>query len=218
VALAPTNLASAAMSRVFYREASLHWGSPRLTRLATALTGGGLLASLPLFAFLLVWGDNLFAICFGDRWNQAGEFAQVLAVPLWLALQNGWPERVFEVAGRQRVSFTLQMGSDAVQASVLVVAFTLTHDPLATISCYAVSYTAYQVAYLFTVYRIAKFPVRPLVRTLVLNAFLMVAAASLLAVFRSTSPWESGLTLVLSAGLACCSSALAAHRIWRAGI
>ena len=215
VTLAPTNLASSAISRVFYREAAIHWGKPRLEKLAVRLTSVGLTISMPAFALLLIWGDELFSLCFGSNWTQAGQFAQLLAIPLWLALQNGWPERVFEVAGKQHISFAVQLTSDAVQAVVILVAYTMSRDPLLTIGCYAVSYTTYQVVYLFTVYRVASFSLTTLFRSLMLNAAGMAAVAAGLLAIRTSSPMSATLTLSVSTALIVCACAYLAARIWR---
>jgi O-antigen/teichoic acid export membrane protein len=166
IMLAPISLASAALSRVFYREATVHWGTPRLMNLATTLTSVGLLASAPAFAFMLCWGDELFVLIFGDAWRMGGQFAQVLAVPVWLALQNGWPERVFEIAHKQYISFSIQLGFDLLNISVVLATYLTTKDPVLTVGLYAVSYTVYQLAYLVTVYRVAAFGMTLLMRIL----------------------------------------------------
>ena len=166
VTLAPTVLISSAMSRVMYREAALRLGTPELERLAHGLTRAGLWLSLPGFGFLLVWGDRLFEILLGPPWTTAGEFSQRLAIPLWIAIQTGWPERLFEAAGRQRRSFIIQLSFDALHAIAMIVCFWVTRDPVLTVSVYAVSLTVYHLTYLAAVYGVAGFARRPLARVL----------------------------------------------------
>lgn len=202
VTLAPTQLVSLALSRVFYREAALHLGEPRLERLALALTRGGLAASCVPFAFLLVWGDELFSFAFGDQWEGAGSFAQKLAVPLWLALQTGWPERLFEAARKQNVSFSLQMGFDALHATTIVTIFVATRDAQLTVAGYAVTFTLYQVTYLVAVYRVAGFDLRPLVRALAWATAAFSAVSLGMILLRVLSPGGPVITMLCSGGAA----------------
>lgn len=199
IMVAPISLASAALSRVFYREATIHWRTPRLMSLATSLTSVGLLASAPAFALMLCWGDEIFALLFGDTWRTAGRFAQALAVPVWLALQNGWPERVFEIAQRQYVSFSIQVGFDVLNVSIVLGTYLSTRDPVLTVACYAVSYTGYQLVYLVAVYRVAAFDTALLMRVIAQGASTFVVVFGAISAIRWLLPAQSAL--ILSAGV-----------------
>lgn len=177
IMVAPISLASAALSRVFYREATIHWQTPRLERLATSLSRVGLVMSAPSFALMLCWGDEVFVLVFGDSWRTAGQFAQALAVPVWLALQNGWPERVFEIAQRQYVSFSIQLTFDLLNVSIIVGTYLTTRDPILTVALYAVSYTLFQLVYLAAVYRVAAFETALLLGNLMRGAAVFVLVA-----------------------------------------
>lgn len=188
ITLAPASLASSAMSRVFYHEAAANLGSPHLPRLASRIIRTGLWLSAPAFAFLLVWGDLLFTVVFGDEWELAGTFASILAVPLWLAMQAGWPERLYEVTGRQRVSFTIQIFFDVLHVTVLAVSYAISRSPVTAVVAFAVTYSLYHVSFLVGVHRVASFPVMPLVRALLTGTALFGIATIVQLMIRSTSP------------------------------
>lgn len=109
----PNLIATAALSQVFYREALDLRGTAHFEAMTSRLLRLTLLASAPLFAFVLTWGDVMLSFVFGTKWVQAGLYAMILAPAAWLSLQTGWPERLFEVAGRQDLSFKIQVTFDA---------------------------------------------------------------------------------------------------------
>lgn len=191
VVLAPISLVSSALSSVFYKEAAEHLGTPRLEGLALSLARAGLLVTIPSFALILVWGDQLFEMVFGAPWLNAGEFAQRLAVPLWLAFQTGWPQRLFEAAGRQRVSFVIQISFDALHAVVIIATYVLTGDALLAVGLYAVTLSLFHLTYLVAVSKIAGFDLAPLFRLLG-TAFGGFAAVALGLVLMRATLGESG--------------------------
>lgn len=188
IMLAPTSLISGALSSVFYREASRHLGTPRLEALAIALSRWGLFLTIPGFAFVAVWGDELFALVFGDQWRAAGTFARLLAVPMWLALQTGWPERLFEASRRQGVSFTIQIGFDALHALVVTGTYFGTGNAVLAVGAYAVTYSTYHLVYLVAVFRVAGFDLSALRRIMVraVGGFALVTGA--FSAFRAWMP------------------------------
>lgn len=202
VMLAPTTLISGALSSVFYREAAEHLGTPRLKELALALSRWGLLLPIPAFAFVAVWGDELFVLVFGAEWRTAGDFARILAVPLWLALQTGWPERLFEAARRQGVSFAIQMGFDALHAVVVVGVYFGSGSALWAVGAYAVTYSAYHVSYLVAVFGIAGFGHAELARVGAVAVLGFAGGAGVLGLGRGLLPLDTGVNFVVAAMVA----------------
>lgn len=196
---APTSLVSAALSSVFYREAALHLGTPRLKTLALTLSRWGLVLTMPGFAFVAVWGDELFALVFGQTWRTAGDFARLLAVPLWLALQNGWPQRLYEATGRQRISFTIQMCFDALHAVVVIGVYAGTGSAMLAVAAYAVTYSAFHITYLAVVFGLAGFGRRELWRVGSAAALGFAVVAALLGGARWWSPLGAVGDFVLAA-------------------
>ena len=113
VLIAPTRLVSSALSQVFYKEAVDFLNQPRLEFLARRMLWVGLMFGFPGFAVITIWGDVLFVAVFGSNWDYAGRVAMILAPSMWLCLQTGWVQRIFEATGRQRLSFSVQGIFDA---------------------------------------------------------------------------------------------------------
>lgn len=101
----PLGLVPNALAQVFFPEmardrANLAAWGPRLLAL---LLGLGVLLAAPVAA-VLVYGPDLYAFALGDRWREAGLFAQILVLPnLMLMLANGY-DRIYFVLQRQRAA------------------------------------------------------------------------------------------------------------------
>ena len=194
--VAPVVLFSSAVSRAFYKEAVDNIGSPQLHRTVVLLTRLGLLGALVPFAWLSAWGSELLPTLLGDEWKLAGQMAALLAPAVWMSLQTGWPERMFEVTRRQGVSFTIQMAFDSLHAVVVLTTLALTGSPLLTVAAFATSMFAFHVTYLVAVYKVAGYPSAQLVRDIGLSSGLYVLTWLAFAGLRSRS--DSQLTMWLS--------------------
>lgn len=201
VLMAPTLLASNAFSQVFFREAVSLNGTARLEALTLTLLRAGLVALAPLFAFCAVWGDVVFVSIFGESWRTAGSFAMVLAPAAWMAVQTGWPERLFEVNSRQGVSFALQLGSDAVTAGAFAAAYLLGNDPVMAVAVFALCNVVYHHAYLLAIFRVSTFAVSGLVRVVCAGwlvfalCFVALGALRLQIGTAGAAGWMMALTL-----------------------
>jgi len=198
---APTLLASNAFSLVFYREAVTLRGSHRLQQLTQRLLLTGLTVLAPIFAFCAVWGDVLFVAIFGDEWRNAGKFAMVIAPSAWMAVQTGWPERLFEVNMRQGVSFTVQLGFDVLTAIAFAAAYLISDDAIVAIVFFALCNVLYHHVYLLAIFHVAGFSIKALVQIILLGwltfalCFAMLGAMRLLSGFVGASTWIAGLAL-----------------------
>jgi len=167
IVLAPTLLISNALSQVYYREAVALKGTVRLHDMTVTLIRTGLLVTAAPFAFCAAWGGDFFSVVFGATWREAGVFAMVLAPAAWVSTQTGWPERLFEVNGRQGVSFTVQIIADTFMIAALAAVLVSTSSPFWGVVAYAVSNAIYQFAYLISIFRISQFPLRKLTATII---------------------------------------------------
>ncbi|WP_054507847.1 lipopolysaccharide biosynthesis protein [Achromobacter xylosoxidans] len=214
VLLAPTLLVSASLSQVFFREAVAFKGTPHLQSITLGLLKLTLLAGAPLFAFCTVWGDVFFGYLFGDKWQTAGTYAMILAPAAWLALQTGWPERLFEVAQRQHVSFTIQVSADIITAVAVILPLALGNSIIGAIIGFAVANSSYHVVYLVAIFRVSQFDNRPLMRALSAGSGVyMLATVALVAVRLGggpSMPW-----LILAAALAAIIAATLALAQWQ---
>ncbi|MGX9389287.1 lipopolysaccharide biosynthesis protein [Nitrobacteraceae bacterium UC4446_H13] len=175
----PALLATAALSQVFYREAAEWWGKPRLEALVTGLLGLSMRASAPVFAVICVWGDTFFDAVFGTSWRQAGIYAMVLAPAAWLALQTSWPERMFEVAMRQDVSFKIQITFDSLTIITVIIPLALKYDPIFSVVGWSICNVIYHLSYLMGIFAVSRFNM-PLLRQIVISSTALFAGSCLL--------------------------------------
>lgn len=153
----PMLLATAGLSQVFYREAIEHKGATRIETTARALLRLTLCSLAPLFVFVCVWGDVVFAALFGAKWREAGIYAMILAPAAWLSVQTSWPERLFEVAGRQEVSFKVQMIFDMLTAIAVIFPLLVGADPIVSVVGFAIVNCIYHLVYLAAIFSVSGF-------------------------------------------------------------
>jgi len=173
--LAPTLLVSNSLSQVFFKEAVAKKYDVRLEKLTLSLLSTGIFASAPLFAFVGVFGEQLFIRVFGVSWGTAGMMAAALAPAAWLALQTGWPERLFEVHMRQGVSFAVQISCDVITAIAVASVLWASKNPLWAVIAYAICNIAYHHIYLYALFKISAFSALSLAKCL-LKAWLFYLA------------------------------------------
>lgn len=200
---APATLMAGSLSQVFYREAAEHRGTERLRLLTAKLLLVTLAFTAPAIAFVAVWGDDAFALVFGERWRTAGTYAMVLAIPAWLSIQTAWPERLYESVGRQSVSFAVQVGFDVVTTLAVFGAAWSGIDPLGIVVLFAIVNSVFHLTYMTGMFWVAGFGVSTLVPVLGRGLALFAAiATAMLACRFLPAPW--GLVLAaICAALAC---------------
>ncbi len=85
VLILPASLVAAAVSQVFFGEASFRRSDPqRLHDLARNLTVSLLAFAIPTYTVVMVAGSTLIQAFLGNQWVQAGHYAQIMAP--WLLL------------------------------------------------------------------------------------------------------------------------------------
>ena len=85
VLVLPASLVAAAVSQVFFGEASVRREDPkRLHDLAYNLAVSLFVFAIPTYVTVMVCGQALIVTIFGSQWQEAGQFAQVLAPSLIL--------------------------------------------------------------------------------------------------------------------------------------
>lgn len=209
---APATLLAASLSQVFYREAAEHSGTDRLRQLTTAILGASMTFTAPAIAFLLVWGSDAFAFAFGKEWRTAGNFAVILAVPAWLAMQTSWPERLFEASGRQGTSFAIQIGFDGFAFATVLGAAALGRSPVEIVTIFAVVNSAFHCVYLIGLFAVAGFGAQALIPVVARGLLILGASVAAMAALR-VLPGNAGLvSAAVCAGMACAALALHGFR------
>jgi O-antigen/teichoic acid export membrane protein len=155
ILMAPGTFLTSALGAVFYREAASHCGTPQFQALMLSLLRAAAFALIPGFAFLALWGPDFFAFILGERWREAGSFAAVLAVPMGLASVTSWPERLFEVRGRQDLSFAIQVVFDTLTVGAVCLTLWWNGSAFEAIWMFAMVQTAYHLCFLAALCRLA---------------------------------------------------------------
>jgi O-antigen/teichoic acid export membrane protein len=68
-----------------------------------------LVSSILPFAILIIFGADIFALAFGEKWRGAGEYSQILGVMFFFRFTVSPLTYVFYVANKQRLDFYLHL-------------------------------------------------------------------------------------------------------------
>ena len=153
----PISFLSVSLSRVFYKEAAVHYQKPKLERLAVKLTDKIALIFTPAFVFFIFWHVEIFKYLFGNQWIEAGKYAAIFSPVSFLFLFTSWPERIFEVAQKQQIVFFIQLFSDIIIISTIWSLLYLGFKPLTAIIVYSVISCCYHLVYLIAAFKVGQF-------------------------------------------------------------
>lgn len=159
---APVYLVSRAFGQVFYREAARKFGSRELEALFFNMMFAMSRAMTPLLVVFIFFAEPVFGFVFGDEWREAGTYAVVLAPAIFLFLFTSWPERLYEVARKQNVSFVIQLGFDLLNVALVVGLLQLDMPVITVLAGYGIVLGLQQLAYLSAIGKIAGFSTKRL--------------------------------------------------------
>jgi O-antigen/teichoic acid export membrane protein len=168
----PISFLSTSLSQVYFREARDRLGTPELEQLTTRMCGALAVVFAPAFVGLAWFGEDIFALAFGEGWRVAGTFAAVYAPAGYLMLFSSWPERIFEAAGKQWIPFAVQAVSLGAAIAIAVLALSAGTGALGLVAWCSALQVATQLAYLLAAFRIAGFGKGVLVPALVWSVAL----------------------------------------------
>ncbi len=197
VLYSPVSFLSSSLSQVFYKEAADSIGTPAFKALVARLLGGIILVFTPAFVALVFWGPELFAFAFGAKWREAGVYAAIFAPAAWLFLFSSWPERIFEVAGRQQLSLAIQLVSDILSVTVVLALLWQEASPRVVLAAYTAIACAYHCAFVTAAFNVARLPVSILWGAVARSAIMIVAAAAAFAACRQFGP-RQGLVVAIA--------------------
>jgi hypothetical protein len=113
----PNSLLSSAIRPVFFqRAASTDFRS--LEGLINRALHSLAICVVPFWILFLFHAKTLFALVFGEPWREAGLYASILSVPAIPLLLGNWLDRAFDVLGRQRLAFTLELVFSGISVGV----------------------------------------------------------------------------------------------------
>ena len=153
----PVTFLSSSLGRIFFKEASIHFQTPRLEEIAEKIFFGIAQLFTPVFVFFMFWAPEIFRYVFGKSWIEAGKYAAIFAPVAFLFLFTSWPERIFEVAQKQQIPFFIQITSDAIIISTILSVLHFKAKPITCVLIYTLVACLYHSVYLFAVFKVAKF-------------------------------------------------------------
>ncbi len=129
----PIGLIAVSIGQVFYQEMS----AKKLLNDRAILFEKTLLKLLkiasPIFAFIMIFGDKLFAFIFGAEWIVAGEYAQIISLWLFFVFLISPLTQVFNILEEQRIFLKLNFLSFSLRIVSLLIGGLYFHDILITL-------------------------------------------------------------------------------------
>ncbi|MGO9206734.1 MAG: oligosaccharide flippase family protein [Candidatus Limnocylindrales bacterium] len=196
VLVLPSSLVAAAVSQVFFGEASFRRADPhRLHDLAHNAAVCLFVFSIPTYAVVMVGGPTLIEVVFGHRWALAGHYAQIMSP--WLMLWSvASPVSTLVLVGRrERESLAYTAAELGLEASSLGIG-ALLHSLTVGIAILSAVSVLLNVAALWRFLRVASVSLRELVRPAGRIVALTVPCLALLVLVGIAAP---ALVLLASA-------------------
>lgn len=117
----PVQLAGAAMSKVFYKKASLPSSENQSHQLLMQLLRFTFAAGLLMTILLVGIGEELFTFVLGDRWLVSAQYAVILAPCIWIMLCFSPLSVIFDAKDCQRIELILNLVMFAVRVVAIVI-------------------------------------------------------------------------------------------------
>ncbi|MCH2223930.1 MAG: lipopolysaccharide biosynthesis protein [Crocinitomicaceae bacterium] len=156
----PLILAGLALSQVFFQRCSEKYnkGEDILPLISKALKVLVLISIVP-FTFIFIFGGDIFAFVFSEKWRGAGEFSEIMA-PWFLANFLVSPLSFLPIViGKQREFFQIAtIGTFVMILSVFVPAYIIKADVSTMLWAMSLSQVAY---FLFVIFKIFQFVKQP---------------------------------------------------------
>lgn len=164
VLILPASLVAAAVSQVFFGEASFRRADPeRLHVLARGAAVSLFVFSIPTYGVVTVAGSVLLRAVFGARWETAGLFAQVMAPSIVLWSVANPISTLLLIGRRERESLAFTAAEVTLKAGSLVVG-ALVHSLIVGIVVLSMTSVFLEIGALWRFLRVASVSLNELIR------------------------------------------------------
>jgi O-antigen/teichoic acid export membrane protein len=99
--------------------------------------------------------EPLVGLAFGPAWAASAELFALLAFPFAWTLLTGWPERIFEVRGRQATGFLLHLFWAFAGGAALALSAFAAAEPRVSVIAFAAATCLFQIVYAGVAFRLA---------------------------------------------------------------
>jgi lipopolysaccharide exporter len=166
----PNTLLSGSIRPVLFQKVASE-GVPKMAGTLIKVVRLLMVGAAPLWALFLLHNGTIFALVFGEPWREAGQLAAILSIAAVPLLLGNWMDRLFDVLGRQRLAFSMEISFSALSIAAIVFGMLVLKDPLLAIIMQTSVLAVYYWFWLFALFRIASFPTGYLINTMVIAAF-----------------------------------------------
>ena len=160
----PASLVSSAIKPVIFQMAARELGSGRVERLVVRLLMLETIFGAPVLVFFLFNARWVFGIVFGDAWAAAGTYAMWLALPAFTRLLASWPDRVFDITGRQRLALLMEVLYDILSLALFGLSLAWLNSVKWAVGLHSSVTALYYLILVVVAFRVAKFSLRGLWR------------------------------------------------------
>ncbi|HEY4798280.1 MAG TPA: oligosaccharide flippase family protein, partial [Bacteroidia bacterium] len=152
---APMNFIGGAISQVFYQQASiLKNDRDKLKHLITSTIKRSSLISLPFLIVLVVWGPQLFAFVFGEKWESAGVYARILSPWIFLDFVRATVSQLVLIVEKQKTFLLFYVAGNILLVISMMIGGMLTHNILHCFILFSVLNSLLTVYILFWLYNL----------------------------------------------------------------
>lgn len=152
----PNSFVASAVRPVFFQVAARTGFSSMETHIIRVLRVIIVIVT-PAWTFFLFKAGDILALVFGELWRPAGPYAAVLSVAAVPLLLGNWLDRGFDVLGRQRLAFMLELVFSGISLLALAAGVFVLHDLFLAIVLQVAALTVYYWFWLFVLFSAAGF-------------------------------------------------------------
>lgn len=126
------------------------------------------------FSLILVFGDLLFVLVFGQEWQQSGVYSQMLSPWLLFVLVGSPISKLFTVLDRQKESLGLNILLLSLRTGALVVGAIFFHSELVAIFLFAITGFLYWAFLAFYILKMARVRLLPMILETIITWLLVL--------------------------------------------
>jgi lipopolysaccharide exporter len=152
----PITVIVSSLSQAFFPRAARTLGEPSLGDLVRRVLIASILIFGPAFLFTAPHMRAIFLVIFGAKWGDAGDCAAWLTIATFMMLLTYWLDRIYDIAGRQRLALVLELSYNVTCLSAFAAVLLITHRPIWAVAAFSIISAAYNLVWLWITLRIGK--------------------------------------------------------------
>jgi O-antigen/teichoic acid export membrane protein len=175
----PVGISSSAVRPVVFHAVAEHGlaaQEDRVNRVLSALA----MAGAPWLAILAYQPEALFGLILGDAWRNAGSFAALMAMPIFLFTLSNWMDRILDVIGRQDLNLLTEVISAVTSTAGLVITLIAGASAQTAVAVQCVILSLNYAFFIFITYRVARYRTVALVRLIIMAIVIAGIFAAIL--------------------------------------